>query len=79
MGPEQHRLIDRLFDDPTRKLRNFSITPGNKPATAEEICGEINKAMDEIERRRSAGDLRGDDPPRTHKAPVDLQSLVKLL
>ena len=54
MGPEQKRLMDRLFNDPTRKLRNFHITPGDKPATSEEICAEVNKAMDEVERRRAA-------------------------
>jgi hypothetical protein len=53
MGPEQTRLMDRLFNDPTYKLRNFHVTRGEKPCTAEEICGEINKALDEVESGRA--------------------------
>ena len=53
MGPEQKRLMDRLFNDPTRRLRNFHITPGDKPATAEEICAEVNKGIDEVERMQA--------------------------
>lgn len=58
MGPEQTRLMDRLFNDPTRKLVNFNIFPGDKPATAEQICAEVNKAMDQMER----GDFEEIDP-----------------
>jgi len=75
MGPEQKRLEDRLFNDPDRKLRNFHITPGDKPATAEEICANVNAAMDEIERRRAAGDL-GDDPPSSGRPQVVLSILI---
>jgi len=50
MGPQQERLMKRLFDDPNRKIRNFDIYPGTRQATAEEICEQINKAMDEVER-----------------------------
>ena len=50
MGPEQERLAKRLFEDPSRKTLNFGITPGAKPATAEELCAEVNKALDEMER-----------------------------
>jgi hypothetical protein len=78
MGPEQQRLMDRLFNDPTRKLRNFKITPGDGAFTKEELCAEINKAMDEVARRRAAGD-KGDGPVRTKKAPVDVRELVKNL
>lgn len=49
MGPEQQRLMDRLFGDPTRKLLNFKITPGERRVTAEELCRELNKAFDDIE------------------------------
>ena len=57
--------MDRLFNDPTRKLLNFNITPGDKPATAEQICGEVNRAMDEVERRRAAlsPDLKASQRP----------------
>lgn len=75
MGPEQKRLMDRLFNDPTRKLRNFSVTPGDKPCTPEELCGEINKAMDEIERRRAAGEL-SDSPPMSGRPRVNLRDLL---
>ena len=50
MGPEQERLMQRLFGDPNRRILNFHISLGTRPATAEEICGEVNKALDEIER-----------------------------
>lgn len=78
MGPEQKRLMDRLFNDPTRKLRNFSITPGDKPCTAEQLCAEINKAMDEVERRIASGDL-GDNPPLSGRPKIDVRDLVAKL
>lgn len=77
MGPEQERLMDRLFNDPTRKLRNFHITPGDKPSTAEEICAAVNKAMDQSERRKAAGDF-GDGPVRTGKPRINLRELLAL-
>lgn len=55
IGPEQARLLDRLFNDPTRKTRNFHVTPGDGTFTAEELCAQINSAMDQVERRRAAG------------------------
>ena len=54
MGPEQQRLMDRLFNDPAGKsVRNFKITPGDKSCTKEELCAAINKALDEVERSRA--------------------------
>ena len=53
MGPEQKRLMDRLFNDPTRKTLNFNITPGERRVSAEELCAELNKAFDEIESGRA--------------------------
>lgn len=50
MGPEQEKLMSRLFDDPNRKLVNFNIFRGDKPASAEQLCAEVNKAMDEVAR-----------------------------
>lgn len=50
MGPEQEKLMARLFDDPNRRTRNFHISPGTRRATAEEICGQINSALDQIAR-----------------------------
>ncbi|WP_036048665.1 hypothetical protein [Bradyrhizobium sp. Tv2a-2] len=71
MGPEQKRLQDRLFGDPNRKLVNFKITRGDKPATAEEICAEINKAMDEIESGRAT-----EGPVMSERPKVDVRKLV---
>lgn len=62
-GSEQTRLMDRLFNDPTRKLLNFSITPGEQRCTAEELCAEINSAMDQVDsgraRRVEASEIDG--------------------
>lgn len=46
-------LKDRLFGDPDFRTTNINIFPGTKPATPEQIAGEINKAMDQI----AAGDF----------------------
>jgi hypothetical protein len=67
--------MDRLFNDPTRKLLNFHIAPGDKPVTAEQICGEVNKAMDEVERRKAAGDF-GDGAVKTGRPQVNVRDLV---
>jgi hypothetical protein len=77
IGPEQNRLIDRLFNDPSRKLLNFKITPGDKPCTTEELCGSINSSMDEVERRRAAGD-KGDGPVKTGKPRISLRELISI-
>jgi len=69
-GPEQKRLTDRLFNDPRRKLVNFHIDRGDGPATAEEICAEVNKAMDQVEERRRAQPIVGD------VLPPDGESLI---
>ena len=53
-GPEQKKLTDRLFGDPTRKAKNFKFTVGDGNPTPEQVCGEINKAMDEVERHRAS-------------------------
>jgi hypothetical protein len=75
MGPEQERLMDRLFNDPTRELLNFHVWSGDKAATSEQICAEVNKAMDQSERRRASGDF-GDGPVKTGKPRVNLRQLV---
>ena len=48
VGPEQTKLIERLFGDPNRRLHNLSIFAGERRCTAEELCAEINKAMDAV-------------------------------
>lgn len=51
MGPEQQRLVDRLFNDPSRRVLNFNIFPGERAheCTAEKLCAEINSALDQVE------------------------------
>lgn len=51
MGPEQERLMKRLFENPDRKLINLKLFRGDKPATAEQICAELNKMLDVSEQR----------------------------
>ena len=41
---EKERLLDRLFNDPNRRLLNFHVTRGDAPCTEEELCAEINRA-----------------------------------
>jgi hypothetical protein len=45
-GPEEQRLMDRLFNDPKRKLINFNITPGERRVTREELCAVLNQMLD---------------------------------
>lgn len=65
MSTQMDILKARLFDNPDRKTTNFSIFPGDKPATPEQIAGEINRAMDEVEARGfvSGIDIDGDIKP----------------
>jgi hypothetical protein len=76
MGPEQTKLMDRLFGDPSRKLVNFKFTRGDKPATAEEICEQMNKAFEDLERRRASGELGDGLPVRSNKPPTDVREFV---
>lgn len=46
---ERDKLLDRLFGDPNVKVVNFKISRGDRPASAEEICRQINGALDELE------------------------------
>lgn len=75
MTPEKDRLMKRLFEDPTRRLVNFKISPGDSPGTSEQLCAEINGAMDQVEQRRAAGDM-GDGPIRTGKPRINLRELL---
>jgi hypothetical protein len=51
-GPEEQRLIDRLFNDPTRKTVNFHVSwgPDAHRITREERAAAINHALDATER-----------------------------
>lgn len=75
MGPEQKKLMDRLFADPERELVNFQISAGKAPVDAETLCAEINSAMDQVERRRAAGDM-GDGPVKSGRPRVNLRQLL---
>lgn len=49
------RLIDRLFNDPKRKLVNFNVFPGENwdNCTSEERAKAINDALDQVDRGES--------------------------
>lgn len=74
-GPEYKRLIDRLFNNPNYKLCNFSITPGERHCTAEELCAEVNKALDQIERGEAReimpGEIDGADSQSARTKPFN--------
>lgn len=46
---ELERLVDRLCNDPKRKLLNFHVTRGESDCTAEELAAEINRALDQVD------------------------------
>lgn len=50
-GPEENKLMARLFDDPKKKILNFHVSWGPKAhlCTREELCAELNKSFDQIE------------------------------
>lgn len=73
MGPEQARLIDRLCNDPNRKLVNFDIFPGEQKCTAEELCAEINRALDQVEN----GTAIPGPPFCSQQEPIDVRELVR--
>jgi hypothetical protein len=75
IGPEQQRLYDRLFGDPSRKIRNFNFTVGDGAPTPEQLCGEINKALDEVERRKALG-LPDDGPPKSMREPQHIDDFL---
>ncbi|HZS57580.1 MAG TPA: hypothetical protein VFA65_24480 [Bryobacteraceae bacterium] len=78
MGPEQTRLIDRLCNDPERKLLNFNIFPGDRRCTPEELCAEVNKALDQIE-RGNYEEVRYDFPEKSGVEPIDVREFVRNL
>jgi len=48
-GPEMQRLLDRLFNDPSRTLRHFNVWWGDKAheLTTEERAKVLNDAFDQ--------------------------------
>lgn len=62
MMTEKEKLIDRLFNDPKRKLLNFHITRGPEPCTAEELCAAINHALDHAQIFEGSVDFDDDCP-----------------
>jgi hypothetical protein len=78
MGPEQTRLMDRLFGDPDRRCLNFNIFPSERAheCTAEELCAEINKAFDQVE----SGEAQPTkDPVDSGVEPRDVREWLKEL
>jgi hypothetical protein len=51
-GLEEQRLIDRLFNDPTRKTVNFHVSwgPEAHKISREERCAALNHALDAVDR-----------------------------
>ena len=45
---ERKRLLDRVYKS-EYDVNNFNIFPGEQPCTIEKMCGEINKALDQLE------------------------------
>lgn len=72
MGPEQKRLIDRLCNDPKRKLLNFDIFPGERKCTAEELCAEVNRALDQVD----SGEVQPGPAPCSRET-VDVREFIK--
>ena len=59
MGDQLNLLRHRLFDKDGLDVENISITPGfNREATPEQIAGEINRSLSQIE----AGDYELETP-----------------
>ena len=74
MGPEQKRLIDRLCNDPHRRLVNFNIFPGERQCTAEELCAELNSAFDQVD---SGASVPSAHPVESGIEPVDVREWLK--
>lgn len=74
MGLEQTRLMARLFDDPKRRIRNFSVTPGDGQFTAEQLCEQINKALDDVANGTATASPH---PAESDAEPIDVREFVK--
>ena len=46
---EQARLVDRLTSDPDMRRIALHVTPGDAVTSREELCREINRALDQVE------------------------------
>jgi hypothetical protein len=77
IGPEQQRLMDRLFNDPSRRLMNFNVFPGEERVTAEELCAELNSAFDQVDKQREVDKQRG--PVRSNRPAIDVAEMVAAL
>ena len=51
---ERERLAQRLFGDPDRQTINFQVFRGDGQCSTEDLCGAINRAMDQRERGEAA-------------------------
>lgn len=72
---EEERLVDRLCNDPTRRLANFNIFPGERGCTREELCAEINKALDQVD---SGASVPSKHPVDSGIEPIDVREWLNL-
>jgi hypothetical protein len=71
---ELERLVDRLCNDPKRKLLNFHVTRGEAVCTVEELCAELNSALDQVE---SGQATRG--APKSGLAPMTVDEFLSTI
>jgi hypothetical protein len=69
---QREKLLDRLFGNPNVKVVNFKIDRGERPASAEEICRQINGALDQVE---SGEIVPTDDFPEDDEATIDVREI----
>jgi len=73
---EVQKLVDRLCNNPEKKLVNFHVSWGPEAykLTPEERAKVLNKALDEAETKREKWT---DEPPRTGRKQVDVREWLK--
>lgn len=74
MGPEEAKLMEHLFGDPTRRLRNLNVFAGERRCTREELCREINKG---IEAKLNGTAIGSKHPTESGIVPIDVREWVK--
>lgn len=54
-GPEMTKLLDRLFNNPDKKLRNFNVFwgPNSHLLSIEELAKHLNDVQDQVDDGRA--------------------------